>query len=246
MTPLFLLHGFTGSADAWDDVVARLPKDVRVLRATIGGHDGTPAPVGFEEEVDRLAAAIRAEGADGAHVCGYSLGGRLATGLVARHASLFSGATIISANPGLANDADRPARAEQDEGWARLIETAGVAAFVDKWEAQPLFATQLALSPEEQERQRARRLRHDPNGLAGAMRALSLARMPSYAADLANVDLPIALVTGASDTKFTEIAARLVLGLKKGTHFIVPGTGHNVMLERPEVIAEILARAIGA
>ncbi len=243
MRPLFLLHGFTGSADAWDGVVARLPKDVRAVRATIGGHDGTPASGSFEEEVERLAETIRAEGAVGAHVCGYSLGGRLATGLVARHSAILSGATIISANPGLASDAERAPRAEQDEKWAQLIER-DPAAFVDKWEAQPLFATQLALSPEEQAAQRARRLRHDAKGLAGAMRALSLARMPYYAPDLAKVDLPIALVTGSSDAKFTDIAARLVLTLRKGTHFIVPGAGHNVMLERPDVVAELLERAI--
>lgn len=243
MTPLFLLHGFTGSADAWDDVVRRLPKDVRAVRATIGGHDGTPAPSSFEHEVDRLAEAIRAAGAVGAHVCGYSLGGRLATGLVARHAALLSGATIVSANPGLASDAERAPRAEADEKWAQLIER-DVSAFVDKWEAQPLFATQLALSPEEQAAQRARRLRHDPKGLAGAMRALSLARMPYYAPELAGVDLPITVVTGGSDAKFTDIAARLVPTLRRGTHLVVAGAGHNVMLERPDAIAEVLARAL--
>ena len=76
------------------------------------------------------------------------------------------------------------------------------------------------------------------------MRALSLARMPYYAPELAGVDLPITVVTGGSDAKFTDIAARLVPTLRRGTHLVVAGAGHNVMLERPDAIAEVLARAL--
>lgn len=244
MTPLVLLHGFTGSPDSWDEVVGRLPAGVHVVRPVVGGHDGTPAPSSFEAEVDRLAEAIAAE-ARGAHLCGYSLGGRLAIGLLARHASSFSGATIVSANPGLASDADRAPRAEQDEKWAKMIE-GDLASFVDRWEAQPLFATQTAIPKERFAAQRERRLRQDARGLAGAMRALSLAGMPYYAPDLARVDLPIALVTGARDAKFTDIAARLVTTLRRGTHVVVPAAGHNVVLEQPGAIAEILAHAIAS
>lgn len=243
MRPLLLLHGFTGAPDAWDDVVAHLPKDARAIRPTLGGHAGTPPPRSFEDEVDRLAGALRAEGAAGAHVSGYSLGGRLAFGLLARHPRLVSGATILSANPGLSSDVERTARGEADERWAELIER-DFAAFVDAWDAQPLFAARRALAPTLKSALCARRLRHVPKDLARALRSLGLARMPDYAPALARVDLPIALVTGARDAKFTALAASLVGALRQGEHVVVAEAGHDLTLERPEAVAELLTRAV--
>lgn len=246
MRSLVLLHGFTGAPDAWDEVVARLPSRCAVLRPAIGGHDGTPAPASFEGEVERLAQLIRRELPSRPHLCGYSLGGRVAFGLLATHAGAFSGATIVSANPGLTNEGDRRARAKNDDAWADMAIARGVAAFIDEWEKQPLFATQIELPAHVRDAQRERRLRHDAHGLAGAMRALSLARMPSYARALAQMDLPITLVTGAADLKFYAMAAALAGDLRRAEHRVVPGAGHNVVLERPDVLAEILALAVGA
>jgi 2-succinyl-6-hydroxy-2,4-cyclohexadiene-1-carboxylate synthase len=244
MTPLILLHGFSGSPASWEVVVAKLPSSVRIVRPTIGGHVEVPPPASFEGEVDRLAGIVREGGAAGAHLCGYSLGGRLATGLLVRHRELFSGATLIGANFGLSSEEERRARRAQDEEWASLLEREGTAGFIARWEAQPLFASQEAASPEARAAQQAQRLRHDPNSLAGAMRALGLAEMPNYEEGLGSVDLPVLLVTGGLDTKFTTLAKRVTL--RRGGHEIVEGAGHNVMLERPDVVAALLLRSIAS
>lgn len=239
MTPLVLLHGFGGSPAAWSDIVARLPSDARVSCPSLGGHGILAAPRSFDGEVDRLATVI-AELQEPAHVCGYSLGGRLTIGLVARHAHLLSRVTLIGANVGLALDTERRARAEQDEVWALMIEREGVDAFVGRWEALPLFATQALLPEQVRAAQRARRLNHDALRLGGAMRALSLGRMPYYAEALAAAELPITLVSGALDEKFTDIARRLCPTLRHGRHHVVEGAGHNVVLERPDALTKIL------
>lgn len=238
---LVLLHGFNGSPNAWDAVRARLPATIDVFAPALAGHDDTPAPESFVGEVERLATEIRTRSTAPVHVCGYSLGGRLAFGLVAGHSSLFSRATIISANPGLTDDADRPGRAEQDEKWAALIEREGIERFIESWERQPLFASQTRLPLAVRELQRVQRRRHDPRGLAAAMRALSLARMPAYGAAVAALDLPIDLVTGSGDAKFTAIAADLATKLRRARHVVVPDVGHNVVLEAAEQIAAVLA-----
>lgn len=240
--PVVLIHGYTGSPASWDEVVRRLPAGARVVRPTVGGHDGTAAPTSFEGEVDRIAATLREARLERALLAGYSLGGRLAIGLLARHAELFASALVISANPGLDDPNERDARVAQDETWAALLETEGVSAFVARWEAQPLFATQAKLAATRLEGQRESRLRHDARGLAGAMRALSLGRMPAYAEALSRVPSPITLLTGENDAKFTAIGARLAARLRRGAHVVAPGAGHNVILERPELVAELLTQ----
>ncbi|MFW6023981.1 MAG: alpha/beta fold hydrolase, partial [Myxococcota bacterium] len=191
-----LLHGFTGSPASWDAVVAALPSDVHVLRPALLGH-GNAAGVrvpSFEAEVDRIADLIEREGLDRPGLCGYSLGGRVALGLLVRRPDRFARAVLVGAHPGLADVAERQARAVQDAQWAALLETGGLAAFVQAWERLPLFATQEALPQALRERQRAVRLAHDPAGLARSLRVLGLGRMPDHRPALGAIRVPARLM----------------------------------------------------
>ena len=77
-------------------VVALLPAGARVIRPFLSGHGSDPArSASWEAELDRIFALIDDAGVERAHVCGYSLGGRLAWGLLARDPSRFSGATLV-------------------------------------------------------------------------------------------------------------------------------------------------------
>ena len=66
-------------------------------------------------------------------------------------------AVLISVNPGI-DDAERPARRAHDAAWARLLRERGLDAFLDAWEAQPLFATQARVRADLRAARRARRL----------------------------------------------------------------------------------------
>ncbi len=254
--PLVLLHGFTGSPSSWDDVLEALdvtgpPTDDAPgpdprrgpFAPPVIGHDGTPGPPdvdAFEDEVDRLAAAVRNRGITDAHLAGYSMGGRLALGLLVRYPELFASATLIGASPGLADPAERAARAARDREWARLLDEEGLDTFVAAWEALPLFATQAALDPERLRRQRAVRRSHDPRGLARSLRAVGLARMPDYRPRLADVDRPVRLVIGERDPKFRALAREMAERLPRATVTVVPGVGHNIVLEAPAEISGLL------
>ena len=56
--------------------------------------------------------------------------------------------------------------------------------------------------------------------------------------------LPVALVAGELDTKFLELARRLAKDHVAARVVAVPGAGHNVVLEAPEHLAEILREAL--
>jgi 2-succinyl-6-hydroxy-2,4-cyclohexadiene-1-carboxylate synthase len=239
--PLVLLHGFTGSGRSWGAVGAALGPGRACHALPLLGHapdlvEGPEAT--FEDEVDRVARAVRAI-APVVDVAGYSLGARVALGLCVRHPARIRRVVLVGVNPGLETDEDRRARARADEAEAWRLETEGLAAFVDRWEALPLFETQRALPDAILHAQRQERLAHDARGLARSLRVTGLGRMPSAWADLPALAGRVHLVVGALDEKFRAIAERAAREAAVPVS-LMPGAGHNVPLEAPERLARLL------
>ncbi len=242
-----LLHGYTGSPDVWRDVVAALPAAERPLAPALWGHDYArePSPIAFEAEVDRIAAEVAAGARGPVVLCGYSLGGRVALGVLARHPELAASAILIGASSGLATEAERRARAAADEAWCALAERS-MDDFVDAWQAQPIFASQARLPKAVLDAQRAARLRHTGRAMAVAMRSLGLATMPDYAPALPRIAAPVRVMAGELDTKFTAIARAMAAAVPRGSVDVVRGVGHNVVLEAPQAIARALVASRSA
>lgn len=244
--PLLLLHGFTGTPSAFAPLLARLSDFETTRSPALVGHDGrdrsgAPADDSFTTECDRIAAVARTLAP--VHVVGYSLGARIALGAIARHPALFRGATLIGLHPGLSDPEQRRDRVAADEVWCQILERKGLEAFVDAWQAQPLFASQATLPQEAIARQRRERLTHHPMGLAYSLRATGLGKMPDLSAvldsDVWGHGPPIELVVGGLDAKFVTLAARYA---SRRSVLVVEGAGHNVLLERPEVVADAVYR----
>jgi 2-succinyl-6-hydroxy-2,4-cyclohexadiene-1-carboxylate synthase len=246
-TRLALLHGFTGVPEHWEGVLAALAPSRAVIPTLVGHGDiGDARPDGFEAEVDRLAGVLRrgSEG-DRFHLAGYSLGGRLAVGLLVRHPDLFAGATLIGAQPGLSSGAEREERRTADERWRRMLLDEGIDAFVDAWEKVPLFATQAAVAGDALEAQRRTRLAHDPAGLAESLRVTGLGVMPSYWDALSTVPVPTTLLVGERDDKFRALAGEMAARLPRAVVRVAPGVGHNVLLEAPSTVLHVLDETTG-
>lgn len=249
MTPLMLLHGFAGSPDSFDELIAlaragglRGP----TLSEPLWGHRRKAETSGhnFVREVDRLAELFRKAGGTGGCLLGYSLGARLALGILTRHPGLASRAILIGGNPGLSSSIGRTERNSADDVWISLLETKGLEAFVDSWERQPIFASQRRGDPARWERQRAVRLSHNAKGLAQAMRALGLSKMPDTFAELPHLRLPILLVTGAEDPKFLALARAMQNALPRARLVEIERSGHNPIFDRPEEIAELVVKEL--
>lgn len=252
---LALLHGFGGAPASWDAFRSQLPGDWRVCAPQLLGHGvATGTDDRFVLEVERISNALASlavrEAVEGWWLVGYSMGGRLALGVLADQAQgdrsdhPIVGATLIGANPGLESKEGRAERRAADERWARILEGQGTEAFLESWRNLPLFASQSRLPASVLDTQRRITLTHDAAELAGAMRALSLGRMPPYFDVLERIRQPVDWVVGAMDLKFSSLAERAVSRMNRARLVSVPHVGHNVVLEAPGQLAQIVTSRI--
>jgi 2-succinyl-6-hydroxy-2,4-cyclohexadiene-1-carboxylate synthase len=241
MTSLLALHGFTGRPDDWDFLnQSALAFSAPALVGHAGANEHGEVST-FEREVDRLAQL--APPGEAVHVIGYSLGARLALGIALRHPERVARLTLISGHPGLATEDERRARRAADSLWVERLLAQGLLAFVDAWEEQPLWATQAALTEATRAGRRAARLSHEAAGLARSLRVTGLGEMPSYGDRLSELNVPTNLLAGELDPKFSSLAYWMAERLRHATVDIVPGAGHDLLLERPEFVRQVIRRA---
>jgi len=233
---LVLLHGFTHSGASWDRVVAAVGERYRPLAPDIRGHGSASdrEPVDIEHVIDDVAAAAPSSFV----LAGYSMGGRIAL-----HAALALGdrvqrLVLIGASPGLADASARAARREADEQLAERIEHFDIEEFAREWARTPVLG---GLAPEVLAEVHADRLRSTPAGLARALRSLGTGALPSLWDRLGELPMPVTLIAGERDEKFSQIAERMSERLPASRVQLVSGAGHAVHLEAPERVAEIIA-----
>jgi 2-succinyl-6-hydroxy-2,4-cyclohexadiene-1-carboxylate synthase len=228
-----LVHGFAGDPAAWGDVMDAwtLPDEPRAI--ALPGHGPQPVLDTWEANLDAVAREID----DCDVVVGYSLGARVALGLVA--SGRCAHGVFIGVNPGI-SEHERVQRRGFDEAWVRLLRSEGIAAFHDAWMQQPLFATQSRVSPEKLAERRARRMRLDPEQLARSLEVMGFAAMPDYWSAIPAHRDRIALIAGADDHKYVAIAA----GLPAASFETIPNSGHDPTLEQPVELAHAIGRAI--
>jgi pimeloyl-ACP methyl ester carboxylesterase len=219
-----LLHGFAGDPASWDGV--GIAGEAIALPGHVGG-----GPVEASWDANLAAIARRVGRADVA--IGYSLGARVALGLVA--GGHVPRAVLISVNPGIP-DAERPARRANDAAWARLAREQGTEAFLAAWQAQPLFASQQRAPADRLAARAARRRALDPQQLARSLETMGLAEMPDYRAA---VDDRVWLIVGADDPKFVAIADSLPARRER-----IADSGHDPLLEQPDLLRGAIHRAL--
>jgi 2-succinyl-6-hydroxy-2,4-cyclohexadiene-1-carboxylate synthase len=237
---LVLLHGFTHTGASWDPVRRALGERYRPLAPDIRGHGsaGEAQPVTLAALIDDLRALAPPRFTLG----GYSMGGRIALHVALAMPERVRRLVLIGASPGLADPAERAARRAADERLADDLSELSIEAFAERWARTPV----LAGLPEEVAASVQRdRLRNTPAGLARALRGLGTGALPSLWERLGELTMPVVLIAGERDGKFTAIAEEMGLGIQGARVAPVPGAGHAVHLQAPEAVAEILRRGGG-
>lgn len=246
--PLVLLHGFTQTHRSWDALTERLAESHFVVLPDLPGHGASGvarsrAAMGLERTADAVAELIEAtcEGRKTA-VVGYSLGGRVALALACKRQELLSRLVLEGASPGIESARERKERRARDEALADEIEERGLDWFVGHWEDTPLFATQRGLPREAAEAIRGDRMSNTARGLAASLRAAGPGRMTPLWGKLGNIKIPVLLVAGKEDRKYSQAAEAMHARIPGSVVAEISGAGHCVHLEKPEEFAELVGR----
>lgn len=249
--PLVMLHGFTGSGETWAALRTSLGADLTTIAVDQPGHGGSTAPADparyaltrFADDLVRLFDVL---GVQRAAVLGYSMGGRAALHFAHRHPARVSALVLESASPGISDAGERAARITADAELADSIERDGVEAFVARWEALPIWASQRTMPAHVRAMLRAQRLTNEPRGLANSLRGAGAAAETSLESSLPRIAVPTLLVAGEMDAKYVAIAHACAAAMPDARAEIVSGAGHAVHLEQPERFAEVVREFLGA
>jgi len=222
-----LIHGFTQTAESWNPVEARLPRDWDVQALEI------PDGLDFVATSEAIGHRGGGEGTWG----GYSMGARLCLRLALDRPEIVQRLVLVSGTAGIRSPAERRARRASDEELAADAERDGLKAFLERWLDQRLFETLPRGAAMLDERCRGNTVHR----LVHQLRALGQGTQEPMWDQLGALTMPVLLVSGQWDRTYGEIAEQMTAAIgENATHVTVPKSGHSVNLERPDELAQLL------
>ncbi len=231
---LVCLHGFTLHGEMFRTLAVQSWR--RIVAPDLPGHGATSIePVDLPTTLDGLATWLR-ELPGPQVLLGYSMGGRVALHMAARHPELVRHVIAVSTSLGIVDSIARSRRREADEQLASHVLEVGVAAFLDEWSRHPLVgAGQLDAAAAAADR--SLRTQKTAAGLAAALRGLGQGVVPPLSP--AGLHRPVTWVAGELDDRYRTIALAAAAQLGS-TAAVVPGAGHNVIRDAPDAIVAIV------
>lgn len=221
------VHGLGAMSAVYHAHVAAHPalSGRRSLFVDLPGHGISDRPAGFgytlEDHADALAAALDAAGVHGARVVGHSMGGAVSVVLAHRRPDLVSGLVLTEANldpaPSRAAASSSIAAYSEEEfvrgGFAEVL-----GRFGSTWAATMRLADPLALH----------------RSATGLVRGTA----PTVRRMLMESPAERSFLQGTLSGELPGAAELMASGVRV---IQAPGAGHNVMFDRPDVLAAAVA-----
>lgn len=240
---LVFLHGFTGSTKTWHKIAPHF-EEYKIVLIDLLGHGGTDSPedserYSMEQQLGDLKKIVDHLGLNNFALAGYSMGGRTTLAYACTFPERLSALLLESSSPGLKNEEQRSERRRNDGRLAERIISGGTISFVDSWEKIPLFKTQESLSEPVKRAVREERMAQNPVGLANSLIGMGTGVQKSYWEKISQLQIPVLLITGRLDEKFTAIAEEMVSLIPNAEHREIMG-GHALHVEKPAEFATIV------
>jgi len=253
---ILALHGYTGLGTDFAPF-AKLCDFARWHCPNLPGHGPNPqldcTPEATLDFIQSQASALRSlvlhsqrRRTDQISSCkpvllGYSMGARAALLHAFHYPKQWDAVILISPNPGIEDDTERANRRATDEILARRIEGEGVSSFIEFWQNTPMIRSQKNIFEAWRRDMQKARGYHTMAGLTASLRQFGQGQCPDLWPELNQLTLPILLLSGSEDQKYTRIAERMAQALPNATHQIVKKAGHMPHLEEPEICADAIA-----
>lgn len=240
--PVIFLHAFPLNQTMWDDQVAALRNQCRVVTLDLRGFGRSDVPQG-PYRMDQMAADVRALmtvlNLDEAVLVGLSMGGYIALALYRNYPEAVRALVL----------ADTRASGDTHEARGRRLKSAeraeldGCKAIARDMVPLLLGRSTLENRPSVVERVQAMIESNSPQGIAAAQRGMAERRDSTYI--LAGIDFPVLIVVGSEDT-LTPVAEAESLrnGIPGARLCVIESAGHLSNVERPDAFNTALAQFV--
>ena len=223
-----LTHPLGVTLALWDDHVAALTKQYRVLRYDVRGHGGSdipPGPYTLEQMSDDLFALLDSLGIVETHFVGVSMGGLIGMTAALAHPERIKSLTLCDTTacygPGVRPMWEDRMRVAESEGMTSTL--------VDRTMAIWFTEAFRARRPEALERIAAMLRTTDPRGYAAAIRAIGFVDLTER---IGAIRCPTLVVVGEQDPGTPPAMARMIHERIPGSGLLViPGAMHCAVVE---------------
>lgn len=229
------LHGFTQTGASWSPVLDLLSTLLVPSCPDAPGHGNNPDG---QRSLTQYAEDVASTMQTGVLV-GYSMGARMALHVALAHPQKVTALVLISGTPGLLTETERAARRDSDNELADHLELVGTETFIDEWLALPMFS-----GLNNANNGRSERLRNTATGLADSLRYAGTGTQLSLWENITQLQMPVHLISGERDEKFTELAKQMHSAIPQSTLNVITHVGHTVHLENPIATASLLDKII--
>lgn len=230
---LVLLHAFPLNARMWESQLTFAAGGWHVIAPHVRGADGglgDPPTKTLDDYVADLVDLLDGLHLEDAVICGLSMGGYAAFGLLRHAPNYIRGLILADTRP----QADTPEGRQGRERMLTLVKEKGPAAVADEMIPKLLGETTRATKPAVVERVRALTLQNSEESIAGAIRALM--SRPDSTPLLASIHVPTLIVVGDEDTVTPPALSEEMHQRIRGSELVrIPQCGHLSNLERPDV-----------
>ncbi len=230
-----LIHHFGGSRSTWGEVMRRLGDGCICVTPDLRGFGGSSGSSTVEDMADDVVGRCDALGVGRMVVVGHSMGGRVAMAVAARCPGRVAGLVLVAPSPPTPEPMDDAARAGL------------LAARDDRFSAEQLVdhITGDAFSGDQVDAAVANILDVDP----AAWRAWTeVGSKHDITALMAGVTCRVTVLTGDRDPAIpSDVVEREVVGRLPQARLVrVPGAGHLLPVEAPDVVTDAVRAMLAA
>lgn len=227
---LIFLHGFLGNASDWEIILEdKRLSNYNKLAIDLPGH-GNFIPVNtvnnYSEDIIicYIKDIIKSQLNKKIILIGYSLGARAALSFVCKYPELVNALVLESGTPGIEDPAERINRFKTDNILAKKIKE-DYNNFIIGWYNTAIFSS-LSFNPDLKELLTLKRYNNNPNEIIKALIGFSQGIMIPRWELLKDLNIPILLISGELDKKYTEINKKMQQLLPKSIHKEIKNAGH--------------------
>jgi len=225
------VHAFPMSEKMWDDQVAALQKDYRVITLDIRGFGQSKLhhPYTLEFVVDDVIALLDHLKIEKTVLCGLSMGGFVGLRAVQRNPDRFRGLVLADTKSEPDLDSSKIGRYKG----IKSIEEKGLSAFVDEFVGKSLAPSVDGEKSLIFVKAKKIAMKNKVSGVEAGL--LALTSRTDTSADLGKIQVPTLILQGELDAVILMTSAKLLNEKIQGSKFsVIPKAGHLSNLDNPK------------